>query len=252
MDTMEDFTPLLLEKAVANAHENTDACLALRDILSAILVAIGAATVTNVSVGWFESLREFVDKNLSSFLDCFQGGQNLLKNYDNGMQFLVSVTWNVRLGLLLGLCDYAAESSPSVREAIDQAAKAESKDKLDEVDNSGMRLVPIGRCSRRRTFYKVGKTRIYSGFKRKGGGTVLVECSDSVGMKALAESLDNSVHARDRHLAADIRDKHLGPLLEVEEREERRMQKKRQRQIEREESRRRNAHRPRRQKAAYL
>lgn len=250
-DAAEDVTPGLLERAVAEPEGDTHACLVLRDVIVCLLIVIGQVSQKNMRESWFESLRVFVGGRRAEFMDCFFGTENVLDDFENGMDFLVSVGWNVRLGLLLGLCDIAAEEGQLVREAIRESEIATTATKCD-LEVRGYRLAPIGRCSSRRCHYKVGKTRIYSGYKRKGSGTLLVECSDSKSMQELAEALAGIGHARDQVLAAKIRDVYLKPLLELEERGKRKLERKRQAEIVREESRRRNSARPRRSKASYM
>lgn len=250
-DAAEDITPELLERAVAQPEVDTHGCLVLRDVIICLLVVIGQVSRKNMHESWFESLRVFVSGRRAEFMDCFMGNRNVLEHFTVGMDFLVGVGWNVRLGLLLGLCDVAAEEGQLVREAIRESEMATTTAKSD-LEVRGYRLPPIGRCSSKRCHYKVGKTRIYSGYKRKGSGAVLVECSDSQSMRELAEALANIGHARDQVLATKIQDQYLQPLLEMEERGKRKMVKKRLEEINREESRRRNAVRPRRSKASYL
>lgn len=250
-DTYEDLTPSLLESAVAEPEVDTRACLVLRDVIMSLLVAIGAATKKNLQTSWFQSLRVLVGSRRSEFMDCYDGQENVLARFENGMDFLTMVGWNVRLGMLLSLCDVAAETGQTVREAIREAEHTATLQK-NELDLKGYRLMPLGRCSKKRVHYKVGKTRIYSGYKRKGTGALLVECSDSESMNKLADALDGSGTLRDDTLASMIRDVHLAPLLELEERSRRKMERKRLAEIQREESRRRNAVRPRRSKASYF
>lgn len=255
-DTAEDLTPILLEQAIVQPEQNVTACLALRDIIMALLVALGASTLKSVSRTWFQSLSAFVDSYPVMFLDCFDGDKSLLRMFDDGLVFLVSVTWNVRLGLMLALCDIAAEESSAIRQAIRDAEQAkpqiqppleasqvghvgealshvnDSRSATTELETRGIRLLPIGRCSRKRTFYMIGKSRIYSGYKRKGSGSLVVECSDSESMEQLATALESSQHPRDVQLAASIRGRFLQPLLKFEEEENRKRERKRLEQSE--------------------
>lgn len=249
-DTASDLTPVMLEYAIAEPEIHTMATLAFRDVVMCLLVAIGAISRKGVSTQWFQALRLFVSQRPKEFHDCFVNGECILAHYDNGMDFLVGVQWPVRLGLLLGLCDIAAEEAVLVRESIREGelATANSKTALEE---RGVRLAPVGRCSLRRTHYKVGKTRIYSGYRRKGCGSVVIECSDSQTMLQFSEALSGSKSVKDQRLGAEIKDKFVAPLIELEERQKRKMDRLRQAEIEREESRRRNSHRPRRSKARY-
>lgn len=249
-DTAEDLTPALLETAIVEPDLDTAACIALRDIIMCMLLVIGPVTKKNLHNNWFQSLRIIVDGRPHEFMDCFPEGKNLLHSFENGMDFLASVQWNVRLGLLLSMCDIAAEESSLIREALKDSESASSATK-NEIEARGYRLKPLGRCSQRRFHYKIGKTRIYSGYKRKGSGTVLVECTDSGTMQQFAEALDGSPHPRDKTLSMDIKQKYLQPLLELEERGRRKIERKRLAEIQREESRRRNSSRPRRSKASY-
>lgn len=371
IDTAEDLTPYMLEQAIVNPGAHPDACLALRDVIQALLIVLEEATLKNVGETWFQSLSMFVDSRPEMFLDCFDasssagtgvtgginemsangatgggggsmnmnghrhghdsnGGeltpnangmlkdpQSLLRAHTDGLQFLVSVTWNVRLGLLLSLCDIAAEEAPAIRAFVrdaetakpetpahpvnthsaashpaqqppggtsDSTAKANGTsdamrlngDGLGSSSNPngaggglapsnhlqinqttcpleerGIRLRPLGRCSRKRSFYNVGKTRIYSGYRRKGSGALVVECSDSESMVKLVEALEAEKHPRDLQLAQDVRQRLLAPLLLIEERKERKLERQRQEELDREENRRRNSHRPRRKKASY-
>lgn len=250
-ETAEELTPSLLERAVAEPELDTNACLMLRNVIQTLLLAIGTATKKSLDTSWFELLRMFVAGRRADFMDCFEGEENVLGRYENGMDFLTNVGWDVRLGLLLSLCDVAAESGHGIREAIRQSETASTLAKSD-LDVKGYRLLPIGRCSKKRFHYKVGKTRIYSGYKRKGSGALVVECSNSKSMTELADALDVEGQQKDRALAGKIRDLYLAPLVELEEKSKKREERKRLAEIQREESRRRNAARPRRTKALYL
>lgn len=250
-DTYEDLTPSLLEGAIAEPEIDARACLALRDLIMALLVTIGAATRKNLDRSWFQSLRVLVGSNRAAFLDCYDLDENLLGRYENGMDFLTNVDWNVRLGMMLSLCDVAAETSQSVREAVREVELACTHQK-SALEAKGYRLAPIGRCSKRRVHYKVGTTRIYSGYKRKGTGALLAECSDSESMKQLAAALESTETVRDRALASTIKDIHLAPLIELEEKNRKKLERARLAEIRKEESRRRNSVRPRRSKASYF
>jgi len=250
-DTAEDLTPSLLERGIAEPDLCAEACIALRDVIVCLLVAIGAVTKKNDQSNWFHSLRVFVGSRSTEFLDCYQGSENLLASFENGMDFLVSVGWNVRLGMLLALCDIAAEESVDIREAL-RDSEQKCTQGNSEINAREYRLLPIGRCSKKRFHYKVGTTRIYSGYKRKGSGAMLSECSDSKSMSQLADALASSGHLRDFKLASKIKEKYLAPLLELEERSRRKVEKKRLLEIQKEESRRRNSGRPRRSKASYF
>lgn len=278
-DTAEDLTPLLLEQGIVEPEINMVACIALRNVIMALLVVLEEATLKNVTESWFLSLKMLVENRRAVFLDCFDGTESVLAPFDDGLHFLTAVSWNVRLGLLLSLCDTAAEEAYIIRNAVRDAEQAKppppgtlgngsgvgpsgngrkglSSDHRgslpqSELEVRGIRLVPIGRCSRKRLFYRVGKTRIYSGYKRKGTGGLVVECSDSVSMRRLADALESSKFPKDMQLASEIRSKYLDPLLKLEEQTKRNQERKRLEQAQREETRRRNAHRPRRKKAAY-
>ncbi|PXF41011.1 hypothetical protein BWQ96_09278 [Gracilariopsis chorda] len=251
VDTAEDLTPETLERAIAEPERSMESCIILRDVLTALLVSLEAVSLKNSQTSWFQALRVHVNRHPEEFGDCFQYGTNVLERYENGMDFLVESGWHVRLGLLLALCDITAERAKAIRDAIRESEVASTLTKSD-IDQKGYRLQPLGRCSQRRFHYKIGKTRIYSGYKRKGNGALLVECSDSSTMSKLAESLGCSPHSRDTKLSTDIRTKFLAPLQEHEERVRRKMERKRLAEIQREESRRRNSVRPRRSRAAYL
>lgn len=250
-DTYEDLTPSLLEGAVVEPEVDARACLALRDLIMTLLLTIGAATRKSLATTWFQSLRVLVGSNRAAFLDCYDHHENVLGRFENGMDFVTNVDWNVRLGMMLSLCDVAAETSQSVRDAI-REAELECTHQKSAIDTKGYRLLPIGRCSKRRVHYKVGKTRIYSGYKRKGTGALLAECSDSESMKQLAAALESTQTIRDQTLASRIRDIHLAPLIELEEKNKKKLEKTRLAEIRKEESRRRNSARPRRSKASYF
>lgn len=250
-DTAEDLTPSILERAIAEPDLDTGALLMLRDIIVCLLVALSAVSKKKAATSWFQSLRTLVSQRSVEFADCYVGSECLLSGFDNGLDFLVSVGWNVRLGMLLALCDMAVEEADSIREAIRESEQACTLSR-SEIEHRGIRLAPIGRCSRKRYQYIVGKTRIYSGYKRKGSGGVLVECSDAKSMAELAEALEGSGLPKDMVLASKIRDVYLSPLLELEAKRARKIERQRQTEILKEESRRRNAVRPRRAKAAYL
>ena len=250
-ETAEDLTPALLERAIAEPDLDTRACLALRDVIMTLLFANGVASKKNLAISWFQSLRLFISSRKTEFLDCFQNGQNVLNVYENGMDFLVGVGWKIRLGMLLSLCDITAQEAQVIREAIRESELATSATK-SEIEGREFRLAPMGRCSQKRFHYKVGKTRVYSGYKRKGPGILLVECTDSKSMREYSNALFQSSHERDKKLGTVIKEKHLAPLEEFEEKMRKKMEKKLLSEIQKEESRRRNAGRPRRSKASYM
>lgn len=255
VDTHEDISPVLLEQAVAEPELYPGARIAYRNVLMAFLLTLKQASHKNLKESWFQSLRVYVEAHQDAFPDCFCQETCVMSAFDEGMQFLLSVGWNVRLGLLLGLCDMAAEESFDVREHIRSVvrdAEASKGGEENPINSRGLRLPALGRCSRRRTFYKVGKTRIYSGYRRKGSGALLVECSDSKTMSQLADALESSPHERDTKLAKDIREKYLAPVVEMEEKLSRKLEKRKHAEILREEARQRNASRPRRSAASYL
>lgn len=255
VDTHEDVSPVLLEQAVADPELYPSARLAFRNILMSFLLTLKQSSHKNLKESWFHSLRVYVEAHRDAFPDCFVQDTCVMSAFDEGMEFLLAVGWNVRLGLLLGLCDMAAEESFDIREHIKSVIRdAEVSKGSDDnpIDSRGLRLPALGRCSRRRTFYKVGKTRIYSGYRRKGSGALLVECSDSKTMTQLAEALECSSDEKDMKLAKDIREKYLAPVIEFEEKLNRKLEKRRQAEILREEARHRNASRPRRKSATYL
>lgn len=254
-DTHEDISPVLLEQAVADPELYPGARIAYRNVLMAFLLTLKQASHKNLKESWFHSLRVYVEAHQDAFPDCFSQETCVMSAFDEGMEFLMAVGWNVRLGLLLGLCDMAAEESFDVREHIKSVVKDAETSKGSEdnpINSRGLRLQALGRCSRRRTFYKVGKTRIYSGYRRKGSGALLVECSDSKTMAQLADALESSPHAGDTKLAKDIREKFLAPVVEFEEKQSRKLKKQKHAEILREEARHRNASRPRRRAASYL
>ncbi|CAN8064051.1 unnamed protein product [Agarophyton chilense] len=250
-DAAEDLTPEALERAVAAPEQSAQSCALLRDVIMALLLALDAVSLKSVHSAWYQALCVLVDANAELFADCFQFGTNELTHYRDGMHFITTAGWHVRLGLLLALCDMAAERAKCVRDAIRDSELASTITNSD-LDHKGFRLQPLGRCSQRRFHYKVGATRIYSGYKRKGTGALLVECSDSRTMALLADALATSPFPRDATLATDIRTKFLAPLQELELRARRKAERKLQEQRLRDESRRRNSVRPRRANATYL
>lgn len=250
-DLQEGLTPAILERAVAEPELDTKATVLLREVIQVLLLAVGGASKASVGSSWFESLRVFIWSRKAEFLDCFEGEENLLARYENGMDFLTNVGWNVRLGMLLSLCDVAAEESVPIREAIRESELASTCARSD-LNIKGYRLASIGRCSQKRAHFIIGKTRIYSGYKRKGSGALVVECSDSETMTQLSHALAGEGKARDFALSEKIRTSYLVPVLQFEEKSRRKNEKKRLAEIQREESRRRNSGRPRRSKATYL
>lgn len=250
-DTAEDLTPSLLEEAVAEPEINAAASLMLRDVVKALLIVIDEKLKENIEEKWYESLKQLVRIRRGEFLDCFDGDLNVMDMHETGMDFLTAVGWNVRLGLLLSLCDVAAETGAKVREKIRETELASSIAK-SELDIRGFRLKPIGRCSKKRFHFKIGESRIYSGYKRKGSGALVVECSDSKTMSEYSNALHGEGEPKDRVLADRIRETFLPPLLDREDKARKKVERKRMQEIQREESRRRNAKRPRRSKAAYI
>ena len=253
-ETYEDISADLLERGIAEPDLDTEACICLRDVIMTLLDSLKVTSRKSVKETWFQSLRMYVTSKKAEFRDLFDGDDNVMDAFENGMEFLVSVGWNVRLGLLQSLCDICAEESSTIRDAIKEAEGMQMVPGVGRsgIEERGYRLLPLGRCSQRRLHYMVGKTRIYSGYKRKGSGALIVECSNAQMMTQLAEALESSPHDRDKKIAKVIHEKYLGPLMEIEERAKKRKEKKRLAEIQKEESRRRNARRPRRAKASYF
>lgn len=243
-DTFQYICPTLLEQAVADPDIYLAARLAYRDILMAFLLTLKQSSRKNIRESWFLSLRVYVESHRDAFPDCFVNEKNVLAAFGTGVQFIVSVSCSVRLGLLLGLCDVAAEKSSEIRSYIRDIVKDAETVKSGQrnpIETHGLRLSPVGRCSRQRSFYKVGITRIYSGHRRKGTGILLVECSDSKTMIQLADALERSEHDRDNRLARKIRRKFLAPVIEVEERWRQSMERLRQEEFQVEEAQRQTA-----------
>lgn len=286
-----ELTPLMLEQAVVNPVRYRRALLAFRRVIQSLLVALNESSERNVFSSWYLALKRVVEETHAEWYpDCYAAsgsgpsarkGKSILSWYEDGTTFLCAAPWTVRLGLLASLCDHAAECSDVIRNAVLDAQITRPPTELRTVqaatdapteangtpvkssvpivalpptclEQRGIRLRTIGRCSRKRSFFIVGKTRIYSGYKQKGNGGLVVECSDSSTMCKLATALESSKHPRDVQLANDVRAKYLGPLLDFESREKRKAERKRREEKLREETRLRNAHRPRRKSAAYV
>ena len=86
------------------------------------------ATVVALADPVGKALR-FINSNNNNYINqqrkqLNQQGQrrnSFLKPLHGGLHLLSSVTWSVRLGLLLAPCDTSAEESPEIRQAIREA-----------------------------------------------------------------------------------------------------------------------------------
>jgi hypothetical protein len=249
-------TPLLLERAVGDASASASASVIFRDVVCVLLAALKEVPPKQAQDRWFAALTRYVASRPQEFPDCYPGtpgdGDSLLDRFDgDGMSFVFHVSWKCRLGLLQSLCDIAVEEAECVRDVIKEAERLSSATR-QEVEARHFRLVPLGRCSQKRFYFCVGGSRIYSGFKRKGAGGVVVECSDVSSMRRLVDVLESSDNVKDAALGTKIRSWYLGPLIEGEERKRRKVDRGLAVEAQREESRRRNADRPRRARASYM
>lgn len=254
--TAAAINPLLLERAVAEPASDALNSVIFRDIIASLLVALKELPPKHAVERWYTALTKFVAARPSEFSDCFDGPQNSQENIlerfgTEGMSFIFHATWKCRLGLLHAMCDIVAEEADCMRDVIKEAERLSSATR-QEIEARHYRLVPLGRCSQKRFYYCVGGCRIYSGYKRKGAGGVVVECSDVPSMRNLVAALEGSEKPKDVALGAKIRSWYLGPLLESEERKRRKIDRDLAVEAQREESRRRNADRPRRARASYM
>jgi hypothetical protein len=232
------------------------ASVIFRDVVCVLLAALKEVPPKQAQDRWFAALTRYVASRPQEFPDCYPGtpgdGDSLLDRFDgDGMSFVFHVSWKCRLGLLQSLCDIAVEEAECVRDVIKEAERLSSATR-QEVEARHFRLVPLGRCSQKRFYFCVGGSRIYSGFKRKGAGGVVVECSDVSSMRRLVDVLESSDNVKDAALGTKIRSWYLGPLIEGEERKRRKVDRGLAVEAQREESRRRNADRPRRARASYM
>jgi hypothetical protein len=254
--TATALSPLLLERAVAEPASDSVLSVVYRDVIASLLVALKEIPAKHAAERWYPALTKFVTARPQEFPDCFDGPpnrqENILERFGTeGMSFIFHATWKCRLGLLHGMCDIVAEEAECMREVIKETERLSSATR-QEIEARHYRLVPLGRCSQKRFYYCVGGCRIYSGYKRKGAGGVVVECSDVPSMRNLVAALEGSDKPKDAALGAKIRSWYLGPLLESEERKRRKMDRDLAVEAQREESRRRNADRPRRARASYI
>ncbi len=143
----------------------------------------------------------------------------------------------------------AARVESMIRRALRRLCKTRALAASPEV--LGYRLMPFGRCSKRRFYFRVGKARIYSGFKRKGDGLLEVECSDSQSMSALVDRLEKTGFNKDAALASRIKDVYLPILLQHETQVRKRKNRLREVEALRLDDRHRKMLRPRRRKVVY-
>ena len=248
-DGLDGLDAISLERAVAEPETSPELCLLIRDVLATLFFSLGQVSKKSFASHWFEYLRKFIVERQTEFPDCFhKNGNCILRDYKDGIDFLVAVGWHVRLGLLLSLCDIVAEESDYIRDAL---RDKDSKNTEHHSKTEGYRLAPLGKCSKRRYYYMVGKSRIYSGYKRKGYGILRVECSSHVTMNELIARLNSTGHGRDALLASTIENIHLEPLAKYEEEKQRNVNTARALAIAKEKVRQQNARRHRRLRAGY-
>lgn len=251
--------PLLLERAVGDPASSSGLSVVYRDVVVSLLAALKElpAKSTAAIEKWFSVLSKLVTARPQDFPDCYDGvlgapGTNVLERFDgDGMSFIYGAGWQCRLGLLHSLCDIVAEEAECVREVVKESERLSSASR-QEIEARHYRLVPLGRCSKRRFYFCIGGQRIYSGLKRKGSGAMVVECSDVSSMRRMVDALEESQDSKDAALGSKIRSWYLGPLIEAEERKRRKVDRDLAAEAQREESRRRNAERPRRAGASYI
>ena len=170
------------------------------------------------------------------------------------------VNWGERLGLIYNLCALVAGENEDLQGDIRKRVKlSEPLHRKEYGMRSMVRLKTIGKCSRKRWYWVVGGSRIYSGYKTTGSGGIAVECANEKEMKELVKKLltrDPSDDRkggimRDRNLGGKIQDFWLRPLEEEGEKRRKILMRNMQAAAAKEEARIRNATRPRRRKAAY-
>lgn len=252
--------PLVLERAVGDPGADAMLSVVYRDVIMSLLAALKELPMKTPAAAierWFGVLTRVVAGRPQDFPDCFDGvvgepGSSLLERAEgDGMGFIYSVRWQCRLGLLHSLCDIVSEEAECVREVVKEAERLSSASR-QEIEARHYRLVSLGRCSKKRFYYCIGGQRIYSGLRRKGTGTMVVECSDVASMRRMVHALESCDDAKDAALGSKIRKWYLGPLQEHEERKRRKVDRDLAVEVQREESRRRNADRPRRARASYM
>lgn len=248
-----DVSARTLELAIAEPDTNTSLGPALRDAFATLLLALRRVSRPRARTHWYEALCTFSSSRPQDFSDCFAAnGVSLLRGYQDGSRFLLEAPWNLRLGAMLSLCDIAAEEADCVRDALRErpASAPSAPDPLDAPPDA-YRLQPFGRCNKKRFYYRVGPSRIYSGFKRKGAGSLAVECSDSSSMQALIDRLHATSNNKDKNLADRIRDTYLPAVVEHEAVLRRRKNRLRQIEALRLDDRQRKKLRPRRRRVMY-
>lgn len=251
--TAAALSPVVLERAVGDPAADSISSVVYRDVITSLLIALKELS-SRATDRWFSALQKFIVTRAQEFPDCFDEneGECLLDRFDgDGMNFIYYASWQCRLGLLQSLCDITAEEADCVRDVLREAERVTTAAR-QEVEARDYRLHPLGRCSQKRFYYYVGNSRIYSGYKRKGAGGVCVECSDLNSMRDLVDALDASDEPRDCALGAKIRSWYLTPLEQAESKKQKKLDRDLALEVQREESRRRNADRPRRSRAAYV
>lgn len=206
-----------LERAIVEPDTCPDLCVAARDAIAILMLALRKVSVPRAPTHWFPALQTLSRARRAEFADCFdEESVSLLRAYPDGLRFLTDSPWPLRLATMHALVDTCAEEADCVRDALRAGGDAVCFDRAGAPELGDARLTPFGRCSKRRFYYRVSVERIYSGFKAKGDGLLEVECSDSDGMRALIERLERTRKPKDRMLASRIRDLYL-PALEAEE-----------------------------------
>ncbi len=230
-----DTSARTIERAIAVPDTNPALPQALRDIFAVLLLALKRVSIKRAKTHWYETLCTLAAVRRAEFTDT--DGAMGIRQWKDGIRFLVEAPWPLRLAALSACVDLVAETDVM-------------RDCISVREDSG-RLQPFGRDSKRKWYYRVGSARIYSGFKRKGNGFLAVECSDADSMKEFVERLKGSDNMRDKALAGRVEDLFLPDVVKEEEEAKRRQRKMRELQLLRRNDLPKERLRPRRRRVVY-
>ena len=117
--THEHIDTLSIERAIAEPEVDAALALLLRDVYCTLLLAIKVLKKNRLTY-WFSTLKNFILDRSAEFPDLFANanGNCTLHYWDNGLEFIHGSTWNLRLAILLALCDIAAEEAECIRDAL--------------------------------------------------------------------------------------------------------------------------------------
>lgn len=230
-----DTSASTIERAIAIPETDPELPRAMSDMFAVLLVALKRVSMKRAKTHWYEALCTLAGARRAEFLET--DGATHIRKWQNDLRFLVEAPWPIRLGALSACIDLVSESD-TLRDSI-----------YSRSDSA--RLQPFGRDSKKRWYYRIGTSRIYSGFKRKGNGFLTVECSDADSMRKFVNRLKESDNMRDKALGGRVEDLFLPDVIKEQEENQRRRRKIRELKLLRKNDLSKERLRPRRRRVVY-